>query len=623
MSLISFRAKAAAKPRRTRATVQRPGIVASALPADRRNSPGLRRLNQPWQARALARYDDVGECWYPAQFYSRSMQRVRFFPAVTDEKGDVQEVDSGPLADLWERVQDPGGGRTELTGSYGHLMFLTGDGYLVASDDQGEEVWEFLSPVELRVRPGGEGYLRLRAPGLTQEELIEASDDDFTPVGNAARVYRLYRRHPAFSYWADSPVRAVLDLYELLKILTLAAGAEGQSRAANRGLLYVPEELSFASPDAQVGEEDITRDTFMEDFIEGLVNAISNPGDASAMSPFVMRGPGLAQTGLGTAVAMADLIKWMPLGPADSYKAVDTWQKVIDRIAFGLDMPSEMVTGTGTVNHWGGWLLDEQGFRQHVAPVCDKFSSDLTAAYLRPAAKDAGLAEWEQVTIGYDPADAVNHPDEIATAQQGWRDGVVSSVFYREAMGATEDDAPSEEDIELLLAVLGKPPLTEDEPVEGETAPQDGGTGADVAEQPPQQLPTADQTRVAAAKILGAAEAHVQRARALAGARLKNRSQGCEPCRETVKAVTASGIAHALGADTVRDIISGHSSEAALVAGAGDELAETLTRFGMTGDWPVQIGRLVEQHALRTLYEREPPPLPAGVATVVLKAVAA
>ncbi len=213
MSLIPFRAKPAVKTRRVRATVQRPGVVtASALPADRSNAAGLRRLNQPWQSRALARYDDVGECWYPAQFYSRSMQRVRFFPAVTDEKGDVQEVDSGPLADLWERVQDPGGGRTELTGSYGHLMFLTGDGYLVASDDQGEEVWEFLSPIELRVRPGNEGYLRLRAPGLTQEELIEASDDDFTPVGNAARVYRLYRRHPAFSYWADSPVRAVLDL---------------------------------------------------------------------------------------------------------------------------------------------------------------------------------------------------------------------------------------------------------------------------------------------------------------------------------------------------------------------------------------------------------------------------
>ncbi len=608
---------------RRRATVQRPGVVtASALPADRANAAGLRRLNQPWQSRALARYDDVGECWYPAQFYSRSMQRVRFFAATTDDKGDVQEVDSGPLADLWARVQDPGGGITELTGSYGHLMFLTGDGYLVASDDNGEEVWEFLSPVELRVRPGGEGYLRLRAPGLTQEELVDAADTDFEPVGNAARVYRLYRRHPAFSYWADSPVRAVLDLYELLKILTLAAGAEGQSRAANRGLLYVPEELSFASPDSQVGEEDITRDTFMEDFIEGLVNAISNPGDASAMSPFVMRGPGLAQTGLGTAVAMADLIKWMPLGPADSYKAVDTWQKVIDRIAFGLDLPSEMVTGTGDVNHWGGWLLDEQGFRQHVAPICDKFCSDLTAAYLRPAAKDAGL-DWESVTIGYDPAAAVNHPDEVATAQTAWRDGIVSSAFYRDAIAATEDDAPDEEDLELLLAILGKPMPTDDEAAEGETAPQDGGTGGDTVEQPPPVQPTQDQTRVAAAKILGAAEAHVFRARALAGSRLKNRSQGCESCKETVKAVTASAVASALGAETVRGIIDGHSSEAALVAGSGDELAETLTRFGVTGDWPAQIGRLVEQHALRTLYEAAPPPLPAGVAAVVLKAVAA
>ena len=178
----------------------------------------------------------------------------------------------------------------------------------------------------------------------------------------------------------------------------------------------------------------------------------------------------------------------------------------------------------------------------------------------------------------------------------------------------------------MLLAILGKPMPTDDEATEtpdGETAPQDGGTGADTTEQPPQTQPGQDQTRVAAAKVLGAAEAHVFRARALAGARLKRRSQGCESCRETVKAVTASGVASALGAETVRGIIDGHSSEAALVAGSGDELAETLTRFGLTGDWPVQIGRLVEQHALRTLYEHAPPPLPAGVATVVLKAVAA
>ncbi len=94
-----------------------------------------------------------------------------------------------------------------------------------------------------------------------------------------------------------------------------------------------------------------------------------------------------------------------------------------------------------------------------------------------------------------------------------------------------------------------------------------------------------------------------------------------DTCSET-DAVVPSMIASALGPETVRGIISGHSSEAALVAGAGDELAETLARLGVVGEWPRELGSLVEMHALRTLYERNPPPLPAGFAAAVAKAVA-
>ncbi len=604
-------------------------MVASAVNA-RTEAVELRRLTQPWQWLALARYDDVGECWYPAQFYSRTMQRVRFFAGYRDDKGDVQEQEAGPVADLWNRVQDPGGGITELTGSYGHLMFLTGDGYLVAGDDDGQEVWEYLSPVELRVLPesgpGGQvTYRRLRAPGLTPEELIEAPDGAFSPMGDEVRVYRLYRRHPTYSFWADSPTRSVLDLYQLLKMLTLAAGAEAQSRAANRGLLYVPEDLSFTSPSAEAGEEDPMQDTFLQDFIEGLMRAISDPGDAGAMAPFVMRGPGLANTGVGTSTPMADLIKWIQMGPPDSYRAVDAWDKVIQRIGNGLDLPGTIVTGEAR-NHWGDWLVDEQGFRQHVAPICEKFASDMVAAYLRPAARDAGIANWQDVAIGYDPSDAVNHP---ATVKEAHDRLIVSDAYYRTVIGATEQDAPDDDELERrTLVKINVDPYAPTGPLEpdGAQAPQDGGSGNDVTEAPPEATPAEQASPVAslaAARVLGASEAHIMRARSLAGARLRNRSQGCAECQETAKGLTASAVAPAFGVERVRDIINGHGSEADLVAGAGDELAETLGRMGVLGEWPTELGRLVELHALRTLYESDPPPLPSGFTAAVAKAVAA
>lgn len=959
---------------RHRATLQRrapAALTAAAVAADRRNAPGLRRLNQPWQGLALARYQDVGECWYPAQFYARTMQRVRFYPALINDNGDLEEVSSGPLLALWDRVQDPGGGRSELTAAYGQLMFLTGDGYLIDTIDDGEEAWEFLSPLELRVLPESGArvsYRRLRAPGLTPEELVEAPDDAFEPLGGEARVYRLYRRDPGFSAWSDSPVRAVLELYQLLRMLTLAAAAEAQSRAANRGLLYVPDELSFASPDSQAGEEDAQEDTLLQDLIEGMMRAISDPGDAGAMAPFLMRGPGVVQTGLGTALPMGDLIKWLPLGPADSYRAVDAWDKVVARIGNGLDLPVEIVTGTGMTNHWcvdeeteiltdqgwrrhsaigigdialtlnhesgqsewqpianvvrfkvddlpmlrmesrchsslttgghrwptiakdtrearwrlsselntndfivtgapcadvpedpvhpdalvelaawiwaegsiehrpgrlnpkvriyqshaknlenvesirdalsnlyghategplpssrrgpldttprwrethrgeritefalnvaaarpmvsvllgkivardfireltrtqlqlfldtcvkadgsaraiqdvvyqkhahgldavelaaillgrgvgrfsrtatgftdheqhlvslhrrslfgpkprhkrterytgmiwcpvtanhswlarrdgkvfytgnSGWLLDEQGFRQHVAPVCDRFASDIVSAYLRPAAKADGFADWDRVTIGYDPADAVNHPDETGTVKDAHDRLIVSDAYYREAIGAGDDAAPDENELERRTLVKINIDPYQEPPPQGETAPADGGTGNDTTEAPPEapatgngQPPAAQAaSALRAAHIVGAAEAHIHRARSLAGARLKNRSQACAECKERVRGLVASAIPAALGAEQVRSILEGHGSEADLVKGAGAELAEALGRWGIAPEWRAELGERVEQHALRTLYELEPPPLPAGFAAVVAKAVAA
>lgn len=621
-------------PAANRVRIRRP-LTASATSVSRAEGTTLRRLNQPWQARALAYYENTGECWYPTQFYARSMPRIRFYPAILDERGDPQEIEDGPLVDLWERVQDPSGGRTQLTTSYGQLMFVIGDGYLTITEDDEREAWEFLSPLELRTVPGASvgdraEYRRMRAPGLTPEELVEAPDDDFEPVGNETRVYRLYRRHPSYSDWADSPIRAVLELYELLHLLTLAAGAEAQSRAAQRGMFYMPDEVTLGGLDAEMGTEDPQADPLYQELIEALNANIRDPGTAGAMAPFWLRGPATFMQGQ-TPIPMKDLMGWLPLGPdKDSYGAIDKWDKVIQRIAYGLDMPAEMLTGTGEVNHWGGWLLDEQGFRQHVAPLVQAFCADMTSAYLRPAARDAGVGEWERVTLWYDPAGAVNHPDETEVARNLFLDGAGSAEFYRDKAGATEDDAATDDDRAWILALKGKQAAEVVEEEDGETAPQDGGTGNDTDEEAPETEPSNGNGgggRAASAalafRVLGASDLAVIRARSLAGSRLRSRAKGCEPCLDAIADVPAHRTASALGHETVSGIITGRATEAQLVAGAADELGATIIPWGVSREWAEQIGERVEQHALRTLYEVDPPPLPAGFAAIVKRAVAA
>lgn len=615
-------------------------LTAAATVASKETEGGLVRLVQDWQQRAFAMYDSVGECWYPAQSYARALEKTRFFPAILNERGEAEEVETGPLVDLFQRIRDPGGtGMTDLAGAYGRLQFINGDGYLIISNADGDdEEWEYLSVAELRVERGtkpGEKkrYRRLRLPGGVGEELFEASDDDFEPMGDQVRVFRLHRRHPKHSDLADAPIKPVLDLYELLLRLTLASSAEAKSRAAQRGLFYIANEIADALR-LEGPDDDPESDPLLRSVREGFEAAIANPDDASAMMPFVMRGPGIVQTDDRMHSApIKDLVGWIPLGPTDRYLEGEMWEKTIHRIATGLDLPTEFLTGTGEINHWGGWLLDEQGYRLHVAPTTQRFCNDLAGAYLRPAAREEEIANWERVTVGYDPADAIIHPDKVATAKDAHAALVVSDEFYRDQIGATKEDAPSGAELERRTLVLLKkvPPGMQTSEPPPELAPTDGGRGGDVVEGPP-AAPT-DQTErnggppaaaaaILAARIHGAAELHVERVREIAGARLTRRSQSCAECRERIKSVRASLVAATLGRETVREIIAGYGNETSLVEGAGASLATTLRSWGIADEWPDDLARLVEQHALRTIYDAAAPPLPPGFQAAVSRAVA-
>jgi len=170
-------------------------LTAAASKVDKSTSGALRRLHQSWQPQALGYYDRLGECWYPAQFYARAMERIRFYPALPDENGEPQEVTDGPLVELFGRIRDSSGGYSELAGGYGRLQWIIGDGYLTVTEPENEEeLWEFLSPLELRIQDASgdqpQQYRRLKAPGATPQELVEASENDFEPLagGNSARV---------------------------------------------------------------------------------------------------------------------------------------------------------------------------------------------------------------------------------------------------------------------------------------------------------------------------------------------------------------------------------------------------------------------------------------------------
>ncbi len=582
--------------------------------------------------RALGYYDTLGECWYPAQFYARAMKRIRYYPAILNDAGEPEEVENGPLRDLFDQIRDPGGtSMMMLASNYGRLSFLIGDGYLLVSEQDGEEAWEYLSPLELKPLRGTSPQEYERNNGYGEKETLTAAGPGETVTETRVRVWRLWRRHPAYSRKSDAPVLSVLELYALLERLTLAAGATSGNRAALRDILYIPDEVTLIgdeAPDDPGVDEDMLQDSFMREMIEAAGTGIKDPGSIEAILPLFMRGPAVFDNGTGNPIPYAQLIARIQVARDNPYFEADAWDKVIERIALGLDMPNEMVTGTGKVNHWGGWLLDEQGFRQHVAGVVEEFAADMASAYLRPAAREADIANWERVVIWYDPVAAIAHPDEGPTAMDAWKLGAVGREYVRESIGAEDGDAPTPDDEMFLLELLGRKQATDAQAQDGETAPQDGGTGGDTTEAPPTEPSgapadgvTASASFSKAAMIVGAAEFASRQARKAAGARLVQRSKNCGECQDAIRDVPLALVASTLGKVQVRQIIDGHTTEAALVSGAGDLLAEQVRAFGVNGTLPERLGAMVESHTLRTLYQDSATPLPTGFTDQVVKAL--
>jgi hypothetical protein len=106
--------------------------------------------------------------------------------------------------------------------------------------------------------------------------------------------------------------------------------------------------------------------------------------------------------------------------------------------------------------------------------------------------------------------------------------------------------------------------------------------------------------------IIGAAEYAVERARELAGSRIRTRTKPCGPCQAAINGFPNSMVAAVLGQQTT---LANAGEELELVRGAGDSLVRLLIRRGVDGAMAREVGIMVEDHAANTLYLTEPPPL--------------
>jgi hypothetical protein len=614
-------------------------LTASGFKVTRKDADLMRRLIQPWQSRAFSYYDLLGEIKYASQFYARMLSPLILYAAEKDAKGDIVPTKNVDAIEALERIQDPGGGRTSLLGAYGRLMFLTGEAYLFVSTDPetGIEQWEMLSTDELRIQSGV--MIRYKAPSVVAEEYHEPDEPDsqegaWVPVDpKTAVAYRLWQKHPRWSLLADSTMQGVLDLCEELLLLTQAVRARARSRLAGSGLLLIDERVS-PPPLEAVPDEDPQEDPFIASLVNNMTLPIVNEGAASAIVPLVLRVP------VPEGGKVADLISHLQIiDPTQLYPETGLRYECIKRIAIGLDMPPEILLGLQDSNHWTAWQIDEQTWKGHGAPKAVQLVDDLTASYFRPYLRDVvGLADWDNYYIAFDPTNIINHPDRTKDAKDLYDRRAISKEALRRENGFAEADAPTDDELNEMigvavhdgsLALFGEPSprggFVETAPGQVVSAPPPGLPGAPSQQDASQhgQVRGAEQEKgpsksssdetaessvgSLSARVMGASDMAVLRAREAAGSRLRSLAKKDPTLLAKIDGVRNSEVAHALGKDGVRAL---RANEAQLVSCAHELIVDAIRMWNL----PPSVGEIlvanIEKHAATTLYDRQPQPFP-------------
>lgn len=445
----------------------------------------LLQLRQEWQKRAYDIYDMEGHLYYATNFIGGAMARIKLVAAKRPtEDGDISHpeiITSGPIYEAVRNIRASRGGQPGVLRQLGRNIFLAGEAWLIAEtiklpDGSSEQRWDAVSVDELVVQGDSRVFARRPLPGAQPQ-----------PLAPNALTIRLWKEHPRFSEWADAGTRSCMELLEKIIILNRAEKAIAKSRLAGSGILALPQELV---PPAWQNQGSV--DNPMESnplyaaLAESMMAPLTDEGSPSSVVPFLLFGPG----------DVIGKLKYEPLAREfDTEAAQMSIQNAIDQIASTLELPKEVLLGTGEATHWTVWAIREDVFQAHIQPLIELICEALTRTYLAQALsrltpeqlKAAGVSSPDDVMVWYDPHQLVIRPDKGDKAL-GLHDRlVISDAALRRENGYGEEDKPSEDEyakrvgvkvVDAKMALTGKPTeLPPPAPGTAAKAPARGGGG--------------------------------------------------------------------------------------------------------------------------------------------------
>lgn len=393
---------------------------------------------ETWQDEAWAFYAAEGEFWYGVTWLAQALSRVKLTAALEQPGGAEPEVvDVGPAADAVAELGGGPGGQAAMLKAFAVHLQVPGKVWLVAEDTQvGVRKWSTKSAKELRVGT--------RA-GAPYEVLVD--DNLWVGLGPESLVVPIWDPDPVYSYRATSPTKAALACLRKIDLFDRTIVAKLVSRLALNGILFIPSEATFP-----VREEFKDQpDPFVAELVDIAAKAIKNPGDARSAIPLPLK----------IKSELIEKFRLLKVFEVDEFEElIAARDKELGRLANMLNIPAEVVTGMGDVNHWTAWQLSEDAARIHVSPLAELICSALTSGYLQPTLIAQGDAltdpSGRRYVIWYDLSDLVSKPDRTQQASDAADRIFISQDAYRRETGWDDSDAPNPDELrqQVLLKVV-------------------------------------------------------------------------------------------------------------------------------------------------------------------------
>jgi hypothetical protein len=383
--------------------------------------------DEAWQRELWRLYDIIGEFHFASNWVGSAVSRVRIYVAEVDKLGRLGPEAERPdkVVALADTIFGGPAAKAEALRAIGINLTVGGECFIlgIGADDPTSDEWHVVAPAELRRIMNSDTGMRELAFGDRKEprKLVEGKDI----------LMRVWSPHPRQMQKSDCPARAAQPVLREIEQLTKYVFAQIDSRLFGAGLLPIPSNIDFPE------EEGV--ETASESLLKRLAEAgqasLKGEGTAASLLPIIMEMP----------PETLDKIKLVSFATELSQQALDLRAEAVRRFALAMDMPPEVVSGTGDTNHWSAWHIEESAVKVHIEPLMSRICDALTKGYLQPALKALNV-DPNKYTFWYDTSPLTVRPQRLQDTLNLYDKQVVSAEAVRAAGNYLDSDAPDEDE---------------------------------------------------------------------------------------------------------------------------------------------------------------------------------